>query len=124
MVMEREPELITIIEGPTPDFREDVHRWNWGIYQTPEPSEIAFCQLRTGNGHDIRDRCVQAWRDGRKVQLDYPDDMRLRQQVDVVALRLSEVDEGVVLNLWLHNPLIEQELVEGDDDDNDWLDLT
>lgn len=122
--MDNQPELITIIEGPTPDFREDVQRWNWGIYQTQNPSEIAFCQLRTGNGQDIRDRCVQAWRDGRKVQLDYPDDMRLRQQIDVVALRLSKANEGTVLNLWVHSPLIEQELVEGDDEDNDWLDLT
>ena len=122
--MEREPELITIIEGPTPEFKEDIQRWNWGIYQSHEPAEIAFCQLRTGNGEDIRDRCVQAWQDGRRVQLDYPDEMRLRQQIDVVAMRLTEIDEGTVLNLWVHNPLTEQGQIEGDDDDSDWLDLS
>lgn len=114
-----EAEQITIIEGPTPDFRPDVQRWNWGIYETTEENEIAFCQLRTGNGKDIRERCVRAWREGRRVELVYPDEMRLPQTIDVVALRLSEQDEGTVLNLWLYQPISEVSTSEIDLDEDD-----
>ena len=48
--------------------------------------------------------------------------MRMRQQVDVVALRLQELDEGPLLQLWVSLPLElteeeeEEEFDEGDDD--------
>lgn len=120
--MNQEPEYITIIEGPTPEFHEDVQAWNLGIYQSLNPAGIAFCQLRTGNGKDIRDRCVGAWQEGRRVQLDFPDTMRLRKKVDVVAMRLQDTDEGMVLNLWLHNPVREELMNDGDGADLDFDD--
>jgi hypothetical protein len=48
------------------------------------------------------------------VRLDYPDDLRMRQQVDVVALRLTTVDEGQVLHIWVNLPYDE---LDGDDED-------
>jgi len=116
-----EPELITIIEGPTPDFMPHPHGWVQSIYEGPEEIDVALCQLRTGNGQDIVERCQRAWNEGRPVRLDYPDDLRLRQQLDVVALRLTQVDEGELLLLWLSVPAEEGEMVdEGDELDDDF----
>lgn len=97
-----EPELITIIEGPTPDFMPNPQVWVQSIHEGPEDGEIALCQLRTGNGPDIVERCERAWQEGRPVRLDYPDDLRLRRQVDVVALRLTDVDAGQLLDIWVN----------------------
>lgn len=115
-----EPELITIIEGPTPDFMPRQQAWVQSIFEGPEESEVALCQLRTGNGVDIIERCQRAWQEGRPVRLDYPDDLRLRQQIDVVALRLTKIDEGELLLLWVDLPMEEtEEAGEGEDDDFD-----
>ena len=111
-----EPELITIIEGPTPDFRPNP-KWLQSIYEGPDDQDVAICELRTGTGQDILERCQQAWHEGRPVKLDYPDSMRMRQQVDVVAMRLQEVPEGELLRLWVALPMeVEEELDEGDDE--------
>lgn len=99
-----EPELITIIEGPTPDFMPHPHGWVQSIYEGPEETDVALVQLRTGNGNDIVERSEVAWKQGRPVRLDYPDDLRMRQQVDVVAMRLTQVDEGQLLLLWVALP--------------------
>ncbi len=113
-----EPEYITILEGPTPEFRLAPDLWNISIYEGPLPSDIAACELRTRNGEDIRQRCFNAWREGRRVQLDFPDEMRMRQYVDVVAMRLIEGEAGAVLRLWLHQPAQDEEGVADDDNDH------
>lgn len=118
----KEPELITIIEGPTPDFQPSPQPWLQSIHEGPDDKIVAMCQLRTMNGAGIQERSQRAWREGRPVRLDYPDDMRMRQQVDVVALRLQQLDEGPLLQLWVSLPLElteeeeEEEFDEGDDD--------
>jgi hypothetical protein len=118
-----EPELITIVEGPTPDFMPNQQGWVQSIYEGPDEPEVALCQLRTGNGADIVERCQRAWQEGRPVRLDYPDDLRLRQQIDVVAIRLTRIDEGELLLLWVDLPYEEtEEASEGEDDDFDGLD--
>lgn len=115
-----EPELITIIEGPTPDFMPNPQGWVQSVYEGPDEMDMALCQLRTGNGADIRDRCLRAWQEGRPVRLDYPDDLRLRQQVDVVALRLTEIDEGELLLLWVNMPWQMEDAEEEDGSDDDF----
>ncbi len=116
-----EPELITIIEGPTPEFHPTPQDWVQSIHEGPDDRIVAVCQLRTGNGEDILQRCRNAWRDGRKVKLDFPDELRMRQQVDVVSARLSQVDEGPLLHLWVSLPLEEfvEEGADEDDEDED-----
>ncbi|HMT19883.1 MAG TPA: hypothetical protein PKE20_01335 [Promineifilum sp.] len=114
-----EPELITIVEGPTPDFMPNPQGWVQSIYEGPQENDVALCQLRTGNGEDIVERCLRAWKEGRPVRLDYPDDLRLRQQVDVVALRLTQIDEGELLLLWVTTPWEMEDVEEGDDIDDD-----
>jgi len=57
------------------------------------------------------------------VRLDFPDELRMRRQVDVVAVRRAEVSEGELLLLWVVAPfemLLEEEEA-GDDDDDDLL---
>ena len=57
-----EPELITIVEGPTPDFMPNPQGWVQSIYEGPQETDVALCQLRTGNGGDSMDRGQQAWK--------------------------------------------------------------
>ena len=114
----KEPELITIIEGPTPEFQPTPQRWLQSIHEGPDDLSPALCQMRTMNGEDIMDRCQDAWQDGRLVKLDFPDQMRMRQQVDVIAMRLQEREEGTSLFLWVSLPieLGEEEAFDEDDD--------
>jgi len=116
-----EPELIEIIEGPTPEFQPTVQNWLQSLYEGPEVMEVVMCQLRTASGDDIKERCERAWGDKRPVLLDFPDQWGLRQQLDVVALRLSEVDEGQLLTIWVAVPYMpdDEEDYEDDDDDED-----
>lgn len=118
-----QPELITIIEGPTPDFHASPQDWLQSIYEGPEDRDAVFCQLRTNNGDDIMERCQRAWDENRPVQLEYPDDMRMRQFANVIAMRLSEVDEGQLLQLWLSFPFeYDDDDVEDEEDFEDDLD--
>jgi hypothetical protein len=121
-VIENEPELITILEGPTPDFRPSPYLWFQSVYEGPEDADIVMCEMRTLNGEDIVKRCRKAWAEGRLVQLDYPDYLRMRQQLNVVAMRLREVEEGLVLLLWLQQPFgeFEGEEFDGEEDDSDY----
>ncbi len=117
-----EPELIEVLEGPTPDFQPAPYLMMQMIYEGPIDAEAAYCELRTANGDNIMERCRRAWRELRPVRLDYPDELRMRQQVDVVAARLRNVPEGVVLMLWVRWPVEEdeddevEEFDEGEDD--------
>lgn len=118
-----EPELIEVLEGPTPDFQPAPYLSLQMVYEGPTDAEAAFCELRTANGEDIMERCRRAWRELRPVKLDFPDELRMRQQVDVVAARLRHVPEGTVLMLWVSWPLDEDEeedeVEEYDDRDDD-----
>jgi hypothetical protein len=118
IVIEQEPELITIIEGPTPEFHPSPQGWLQSLHEGPHDQDAVVCQLRTNNGEDIQARCLDAWEDGRPVQLEYPDEMRMRQYADVIAMRLAEMEEGQVLQLWLSFPVDyeEKEGLDGGDD--------
>ena len=114
-----EPEYITIIEGPTPEFHQTADFSIHSILEGPVDAVNAFTEMRTGNGEDIRERCLRAWKECRPVKLDFPDGMGLRKEVDVVGLRLKEVDEGTVLQLWVRQ---EMDYVNHEDDDDLSLD--
>jgi hypothetical protein len=115
-----EPEYITILEGPTPEFQAAPSLWLQSVYEGPVDSAVAQCELRTMSGADIMERCQAAWKERRPVLLDFPDDLRMRQEVEVVAMRLREVEEGTVLTLWVRWPMDEEdEEEEGFYDDYD-----
>ena len=69
IVFEIEPELITVVEGPTPEFRESPYLWFNSVYEGPEDAEVVMCELRTYSGQSIVDRCQDAWQEGRPVRL-------------------------------------------------------
>lgn len=114
-----EPEYITIVEGPTPEFRTTPEFALFSILEGPQDAFTTYCEMRTMNGADILARCQRAWKEGRPVRLDYPDEMRMRKELDVVAVRLQEVDEGMVLQVWVHQPLEELSVETDDDDEGD-----
>lgn len=115
-----EPELIEIIEGPPPEFQPTMQGWLQSLYEGPEVTEVAMCQLRTATGHDIQERCELAWQEARPVLLDFPDQWGMRQQLDVVALRLSEIEEGQLLTIWVAvaGIMVEEE-GDGEDEEDD-----
>lgn len=114
MIME--PEYITIVEGPTPEFRRTPEFALNSILEGPRDAMTVYCEMRTLNGRAIVDRCKDAWDEGRPVRLDYPDKMRLRKEIDVIALRLEEIEEGMVLQVWVNHPL---KVVEEEDESDD-----
>ncbi len=114
-----EPEYITIIEGPTPEFQSTPEFAINSVLEGPHDSFTAYCELRTANGEAILERCRRAWKEKRPVRLDFPDEMRMRKELDVVGLRLKERDEGTVLQLWVRHPLNEHAAEDDDFDDFD-----
>jgi hypothetical protein len=118
-VNEPDPELITIIEGPSPEFHPSPYLWLQSTLEGPEDYEVVMCELRTLKGASVVERCRAAWEEGRPVKLDYPDYMRLRQRLDVVALRLQNLDEGPLLYVWVRQPAGEYEEESPDEPDDD-----
>ncbi|MEM7799725.1 MAG: hypothetical protein AAF633_11090 [Chloroflexota bacterium] len=118
-----EPEYITIVEGPTPEFQEASELGIHSILEGPADCMTVFTELRTMNGPDILARCRKAWGEGRPVKLDFPDEMRLRQEVEVVAIRLREVDQYTVLKVWVRHPLEFIEIESEEDADDDFVDF-
>jgi hypothetical protein len=93
-------EFITIVEGPTPDFAPTSSQWPLGLQEGPISTSCAVCKLRTFDGEAMAARCHNAWKEGRPVRLDYPDQQGVRQEVDIIAVRTETVDDGDVLYLW------------------------
>ena len=117
-----EPELITIIEGPPPEFVLAQEVWSMSTWEGTQPRSVGMCQMRTFNAASLMERCTRAWREGRPVHLDFPQRDGLRQQVEVLAAKPGRVEEGDLLYLWVAvpNTLVEEQSIdEADDDDAD-----
>ncbi len=99
-----EPELITVVEGPTPEFHAAPEIWALALCDGPHGSTPARARMRTFSGPKMLERCTRAWGEGRPVFLDFPDEVGLRRQVAVIAARWDEVEEGHVLHLWVKDP--------------------
>lgn len=104
-----EPELITIIEGPPPEFQISQELWPFSMWEGSTPKSLGVCQMRTFDGQAMIDRCTHAWRQGRPVRLDFPQRDGLRQQVDVLAARADRAPEGDLLLLWVVVPQTERD---------------
>ncbi len=118
-----EPELITIVEGPPPEFQLARELWPFSLWEGKVPQAVGYVQMRTFNGPSMLDRCMRAWDHSRSVMLDFPQMDGLRRQVEVLAARATTVDEGDVLNLWVALPAdevadAEEDFDAGDDEDN------
>jgi hypothetical protein len=99
-----EPELITIVEGPPPEFQLVRDLWPFSLWEGNVPQAVGYVQMRTFSGPSMMDRCTRAWDQARPVMLDFPQMDGLRRQVEVLAARVATVPEGDVLNLWVALP--------------------
>jgi hypothetical protein len=62
---------------------------------------IAMCEMRAFDGRKLVRRCQDAWQEGRPARLDFPVQNGARRELDIVAARWEEVEEGHKLYLWL-----------------------
>ncbi len=118
-----EPEMITIIEGPPPEFMLAPEIWPMSLWEGTLPKSVAVCQMRTFNAGSLMERCTRAWREGRPVHLDFPQMDGLRQKAEVLAARPGHVEEGDLLYLWVVVPHVVPEDIESNeaaDDDDDF----
>lgn len=96
------PAYITIVEGPPPEFRDVSNEWAIGVLEGVEETEFALCEMRTFNGPKLVKRCQDAWREGRPARLDFPTgEEGERGELDILAVRWEEVEEGHKLDLWV-----------------------
>lgn len=100
-----EPELITIVEGPTPDFHLVADPWAFSILEGASPGLPAACQVRSFNGTQLLERCQRAWSTHRPILLDYRQMDGLRRKVEIVGARLEKIEGVDVLNLWVRQPI-------------------
>jgi len=116
-----EPELITVVEGPPPDFQLAHEYWPFSLWEGNLPQAVALVQMRTFNGPSMLERCTRAWAQARPVLLDFPQRDGLRRKAEVLAARVTTLDGGDVLNLWVALPTDEvvDEAGNFDADDDD-----
>jgi hypothetical protein len=111
-----EPEMISIIEGPPPEFMLAQDGWSTSVWEGQLPRAVGVCQMRTFNAQNLMDRCRRAWGEGRSVHLDFPQMDGLRQEVEVLAAKPGHVEEGDLIYLWVAVP--HEEAIIGEDEDD------
>ena len=99
-----EPEFITIVEGPEPEFAEHNDGWVLSILEGAHYIGLERCRVRTFNGQALVERCRNAWAERRPVMLDFPNRLGLRRQAEIAAARTENIEEGDLLHLWVRNP--------------------
>jgi hypothetical protein len=103
--MEADPELITIVEGPPPEFKSVNDAWMYSLLESSRPYFISLCQVRSFKGQVLMERCQRAWSSQRPIRLDFPTMSGIRKQLEIVAARFDPLPEGDLLNLWVrHQP--------------------
>ena len=116
---------ITIIEGPPPTFDKIPDLWVHGLAEGLTQTEMAVTQLRTFNGQALVERCYQAWRNQKNINLEYRTMEGFQAEVPIVAARTVVTEEGDMLMLWLRfaDNAVELEIGYDDDfteDEDDW----
>ena len=111
-----EPEMITIIEGPPPEFMLAQDAWSTAVWEGQMPRAVGVCQMRTFSAQSLMDRCRRAWGEGRAVHLDFPQMDGLRQEVEVLAAKPGHLEEGDLIYLWVAVPR-EAAILEEDEDE-------
>ncbi len=101
MIQNQTPAYITIVEGPPPVFREANHDWLNSVLEGEEKRKISMCEVRTADGPKLVRRCQDAWRERRRARLNFPTGEGSRDELDIVAIRWENAEEGHKLVLWL-----------------------
>ncbi len=103
--MESDPEQITIIEGPPPEFKTAADPWALSLVECDKPYYVSLCQVRSFKGEVLLERCRRAWSGDKLIYLDFPTLGGLRRKLEIVAARYQQLPEGDLLNLWVrHEP--------------------
>ncbi len=115
---------ITIIEGPTPLFKEVRGLWSYSLVESHLQHDTIFTELRAFKGASLVTRCLQAWRGQEPIYLEYRNTEGLPDQLPIVAAYCKETEDGDVLQLWLRleREDFEIEVEYSDDYDDDDLD--
>lgn len=99
--MDLKPAYITIVEGPPPEFQEVVNTWSIGVLEGPIETQVAMVEMRTFDGPKLVQRCEDAWAEGRPARFNFPFGDGTRGELDIIATRWENVDEGDKLYLWV-----------------------
>lgn len=94
-------EKITIIEGPTPEFREVNGLWIQGVTESPSQFETYYTELRTFDGASLVDRCRNAWRSRESIVLEYRNESGFTDEIPIIAAHHDQTEEGEILQLWV-----------------------
>jgi hypothetical protein len=114
-------EKITIIEGPTPEFREVNGLWIHGVAESPGQYDTYYTEVRAFNGVSLVDRCSAAWHRNESIVLEYRTETGLTDEITIIAANFEDTDEGDILQLWVRQPRedVEFELKFDDGDDEE-----
>jgi len=114
-------EKITIIEGPTPEFREVNALWIHGVAESPGQYDTYYTELRAFDGVSLVDRCSATWERNESIVLEYRTETGLTDEITIIAAHFEDTGEGDLLQLWVRQPRedIEFELKFDDGDDEE-----
>ncbi len=112
-------EKITIIEGPTPEFREVNGLWIQGVAESPGQYDTYYTELRSFDGYSLVDRCKNAWRKSEPIVLEYRTETGLVDEITIIAAHTEETEDGDMIQLWVRQARedveFEIKLDDGDD---------
>lgn len=94
-------EKITVIEGPTPEFREVNGLWIQGVTESPAQFETYYTELRTFDGNSLVERCRNAWRSREAVVLEFRNEAGLTDEIPIIAAHADQSEDGEILQLWV-----------------------
>ncbi|MGB8648984.1 MAG: hypothetical protein WCF84_27355 [Anaerolineae bacterium] len=101
----QEPDAITIIEGPPPQFKDADQVWTLSLVEANQPYDVSLTQVRSFKGQALLDRCRRAWGAQRPIYFDFPTYSGLRRRFEIIAAKFEQLPEGDLLNLWVrHRP--------------------
>jgi len=114
-------EKITIIEGPTPEFREVNGLWIQGVADSPSQFDTFFTELRAFDGLALVERCSATWNKNETIVLEYRNEAGLVDEITIVAAHLEDTEDGDMIRLWVRQPRedIEFELKFDDSEDEE-----
>jgi hypothetical protein len=119
LLMDTEPEKITIVEGPPPIFEPASDQWIYALNEGPELRHTVRCILRTMNGPGLVERCRTAWGEKRDVFLEYRQSDGMRKDALILAARHDEIAEGQLLQLWIQTDAVPEAAIDDSDFDGD-----
>jgi len=114
-------EKITIIEGPTPEFREVNGLWIQGVAESPGQHDTYYTELRAFDGVSLVDRCGSAWQKKDSIVLEYRTEVGIIDEITILAAHSEETEDGDLIKLWVRQPRedVEFELKFDDGDDEE-----